>query len=293
MRLRFGSKLITSPISCVRYTQCTTSSNEGSPLQTIIVGRAEHSIFPAEPSHALEAIMPEEQVDLFRSNNPFSEDLLERLSESSKTLPLFWSSMASVSIAQKKDWLKVGSHTGSMPRDALMTVGNTLVESPFPWCCRRYEIHSSSARICRAPFIVGKDTIYDGVGDDAKHESNNNGNSSKWAINNGRPAFDTADFMRFEKTILGMFRYTTILPLRQGLLVYSPDRVTEQALRRHAVFKDWEIHAYSLTPKPGGPPIRPHTCDKFGMEPILLPIGQVDSIGGSFHWAAVDLVQSP
>lgn len=84
--------------------------------------------------------MPEEQVDLFRSNNPFSEDLLERLSESSKTLPLFWSSMASVSIAQKKDWLKVGSHTGSMPRDALMTVGNTLVESPFPWCCRRYEI---------------------------------------------------------------------------------------------------------------------------------------------------------
>lgn len=99
-----------------------------------------------------------------------------------------------------------------------------------------------------------------------------------------------------------MFRYTTILPLRQGPPVYSPDRVTEEAFRQPGVFSDWEIHAYPFTPKPRWPP-SPPACmcspwlglnttsldekrisvdklnaefatwvqDKFGIEPILLP----------------------
>lgn len=341
--------------------QLISADNEWSPLKAVIVGRVEHSIFPAEPRHAMEAIMPEEHVDLFRPNNPFSEDLLEK---AQRELDNFAAVLEQhgVRIYRPKevDWLKVGGYTGSMPRDALMTVGNTLIESPFPWRCRRYETRlaysdildeltsSGSGRICRVPLIVGRDTIYDGMGDDAKHENNTNGNSSKWAINNSRPAFDTADFMRFGKTILEQIsnvtnekgvRYlqaivpegytveileaveehvsihldTTILPHRQGLLVYSPERVTEEALRQHAVFEDWELHAYPFTPKPRGRPSPPsYMCspwsvlnaisldekhifvdelntefvawvqDEFGMEPILLPFQHVNSIGGRF-----------
>lgn len=117
---------------------------------------------------------------------------------------------------------------------------------------------------------------------------------------------------------------TIILPLRQGLLVFSPERVTEEALRRHAVFDDWELYAYPFTLNPRGPPSpSAYMCSpwlvlnalsldekrifvdemntefatwvqgKFGIEPILLPFQHVNSIGGSFHCATVDLVRSP
>ncbi|KAF7553666.1 hypothetical protein G7Z17_g3442 [Cylindrodendrum hubeiense] len=356
----------------VNEMQLISADNEWSPLRAVIVGRAEHSIFPSEPRHAMEAIMPAEYVDQFKPNHPFSADLLEKAQqELDNFAAVLEQHGVRVYRPKEVDWLKVGGYTGSMPRDALMTVGDTLIESPFPWRCRRNEIQlgysdildqlssSGSGRICRAPLILGKDTIYNGRGDDAKDGNNTNGNNNKWAINNSRPAFDTADFMRFGKTILGQISHvtnekgvqylqaivpegytveiletveehisihldTTILPLRQGILIYSPERVTEEALRRHAVFRDWELHAYPFTPKQRGPP-GPPACmcspwlvlnalsldekrifvdelntefatwvqDKFGMEPIMLPFQHVNAIGGSFHCASVDLVRSP
>ncbi|KMU80267.1 glycine amidinotransferase [Coccidioides immitis RMSCC 3703] len=175
-----------------------------------------------------------------------------------------------------------------------------------------------------------------------------------WAINNTRPSFDTADFMRFGKVIIGQLSnvtnmkgveylrsvipegYTveilqtddphamhidaTILPLRNKLMVYHPERVTEKALRQHAVFEDWELYAYPFTPEQkDGPPLymtspwlvlnalsldenrimveakdtvfASWVKEKFGMEPIMCPFQHVNSIGGSFHCATVDLVR--
>lgn len=36
----------------------------------------------------------------------------------------------------------------------------------------------------------------------------------------------------------------TILPLRQGLVLYNPKRVSDEVLRKHTVFHNWELHAY-------------------------------------------------
>ena len=94
----------------------------------------------------------------------------------------------------------------------------------------------------------------------------------EWAINNACPAFDAADFIRFGKTIVGqlsnvtnqkgveylgkavpegysvelldvtdehaMHIDATVLPLRQGLLIYNPERVSEKALRKLELLKD-------------------------------------------------------
>ena len=269
---------------------------------------------------------------------------------------------------RKVDWLRVGGYTGAMPRDGLLTVGNTLIEAPFAWGCRRNEVAlgytyildklsaSGTSRICRAPQIIGKDTIYNGK---IKGLSNGSGSSddSPWVLNNSRPAFDAADFMRFGKTIIGQMSHVTnrkgadylqavvpagysveilettdehamhidatILPLRKGLLVYHPQRVSEAALRRHEVFRDWELHPYPFTPQVRGPTSPPmYMCspwlvlnalsldenrimveaqdtqfaswvaEKFGMTPIMCPFQHVNSIGGSFHCATVDLVRS-
>jgi glycine amidinotransferase len=106
-------------------------------------------------------------------------------------------------------------------------------------------------------------------------------------------------------------------------MVYHPLRISEEELRRHKIFRDWELHAYPFSPQANNdtdPPM--YMCSswlmlnalsldenrimveasqtqfaswleqKFGMEPILLPFKHVNSIGGSFHCATVDLVRS-
>lgn len=124
-------------------------------------------------------------------------------------------------------------------------------------------------RVVRRPEYAFADTLDD--------------NEGKWAINNSRPAFDTADFMRFGRTLIDQYSHVTnqagvdyvrqhlppgytiemldvndphamhidatILPLREGLLVYHPHKVTEEALRRHTVLAEWDLRAYPFTPE--------------------------------------------
>ena len=111
----------------------------------------------------------------------------------------------------------------------------------------------------------------------------------------------------------------TILPLKHGLLVYNPLRTSEEALRKHAVLRDWDIRPYPFVPqKRDDPPLfmtsewlcmnvlsisenkviieeKDHELadwvKQFGIEAIPLPFQHVHAIGGSFHCATVDLVR--
>ena len=166
-----------------------------------------------------------------------------------------------------------------MPRDGLIAIGNTLIEAPFAWNCRKQEVSLAyqhilddlakdpSARIVRRPEHSFADSLYDA--DDSRPHDHD---TSPWVINNTRPAFDAADFMRFGSVILGQCSHVTnysgieylrknlpagyavallevndlsamhidatILPLRQGLMVYHPYKVTEESLRSHAVLQN-------------------------------------------------------
>lgn len=350
-----------------------SADDEWSPLEAVIVGRAEHSAFPSEPRHMIEATMPAVHIDNFRPSNPFPADVVAKAQlELDHFAALLKKQGIRVYRPKEVDWLKVGGYTGAMPRDGLMTIGQTLIEAPFAWRCRRREIQlaysdiidelaggGEMATICRAPLIIGADSLYDKIGDsscEGKPGNNGSSNSHPWAINNSRPAFDTADFMRFGKTVIGQLSNVTnqrgvdylqailphgysvellattddhalhidatLLPLRKGILIYNPERVSESSLRRHSVFHGWELHAYPFVPQPRSSPSPPMYMsspwlvlnalslderriiveeadtqfafwvrDKFGMEPIMCPFQHVNSIGGSFHCATVDLVR--
>ncbi|KAE8416001.1 hypothetical protein BDV36DRAFT_297513 [Aspergillus pseudocaelatus] len=112
------------------------------------------------------------------------------------------------------------------------------------------------------------------------------------------------------------------LPLREGLMVYHPKKVTEAALRAHKVLADWNLVAYPFIPQGPGPEDPPlymtspwlslnalvldgervvveasdeQTAafyEELGMQCIRCPFKHVNSIGGSFHCATVDLVRS-
>jgi glycine amidinotransferase len=188
------------------------ADDEWSKLSSIIVGRAAYSCFPSEPRHMIEATMPEHSWEQFRPNRRFPEEISK---EADKELDGLAAMLESEGIRVFRpaivDWHKVGGYTAAMPRDGLMTVGNTLIEAPFSWQCRKHEIElaysevlarlarEGNCTIVRAPTNHEHDTIYDGVlaGKDA------------WAVNDARPAFDAADFMRFGKVLIGQYSNVT------------------------------------------------------------------------------------
>ncbi|KAF4173132.1 hypothetical protein CNMCM8927_008584 [Aspergillus lentulus] len=332
------------------------ADDEWSPLLSVIVGRAGQACFPSAPTAMIEATMPSQHVHRFKPRHPFDPKLIAK---ADAELDYFAAILQAEGVQVYRppegvNWLDVNGYTGAMPRDGLMSVQNTLIEACFAWPCRSQEIEiaydailselalDSRVKVIRRPGHTLADTLLDG------HED-----SSPWVINNSRPAFDAADFMRFGKTILGQLSHVTnqagveyvqrclptgykieilevddphamhidatILPLREGLLVYNPNKVTEKSLRKHAVLADWDLRPYPFTPKESeDPPLymtSPWLClnalvldgkrvvveasdqrtakwyESLGMECILCPFKHVNSIGGSFHCATVDLVR--
>jgi glycine amidinotransferase len=340
-------------------TPLVAADTEWSRLHSVILGRAEHSCFPLAPPHMIKATMPEEHFENFKPDHPFPAELLKKADEElAQFASILQENGVQVYRPKRVEWSKFGGYTGAMPRDGLLTVGNTIIEACFSWECRHQEVElayarildelakDSSVKVVRAPKVANPDAIYEGVGEckDGVHG---------WAINNSRPAFDAADFLRFGKVLIGQLSnvtnqkgveylqkvipegYTvelldttdeyamhidaTILPLRKGLLIYNSKKVSEASLRKHQLFQDWELHAYPHLPAPREYPPRYMTSGwllmnvlsldekrvvveagdqefaeyikNFGMEPILCPFQHVNSIGGSFHCATVDLVR--
>ncbi|KAL2049443.1 hypothetical protein ABVK25_010347 [Lepraria finkii] len=303
--------------------------------------------------------MPSRYLEEFRPNHPFPEYISETAdAELNQLATILEREGIKVYRPKSVDWCNIGGYTGSMPRDGLLTVGNHIIESAYAWGCRRQEIalafedilrelaQDSSVRVIRAPTPPFPDTIYEGP-------AGGGVDGHPWVINNSRIAFDAADFMRFGKTLIGQFSHitnskgvgylrsqipqgysiemldvtnphamhidTVICPLRQGLLIYCPSRVSEEALRKHEILRDWDLRPVPFTPKPrleppsltcsdwlvmnvlvldGKKVIVDSTDTEFAewmrelrMEPVLCPLRHVNSIGGASHCATVDLVR--
>ncbi|KAL8792431.1 MAG: hypothetical protein Q9195_004964 [Heterodermia aff. obscurata] len=330
------------------------ADNEWSPLRAVIVGKAGYSRFPNDPLHMIKATMPPEHHQQFTSDRAFPPEIV-RLAEQELNCFVSILRRERVLVYRPKDmdWGKVGGYTAAMPRDGLIYDHRGLFcmeitqsrDRACVWKPLQGLAEDKRVTVVRAPKTPCPDTIYDGVGTE--------GQPHTCAINNSRPAFDAADFLRFGKTLLGQLsnvtnleglsylrravpdEYTvkilditdphamhidaTLLPLRDGLLVYNPARVTEEALKRHSVLASWELHAYPFSPRETvGPPLYMTSpwivlnllsldgkrviveaqedeladwLETLGMEPIRCPFRNVNSLGGSFHCATVDLVR--
>ncbi|KAL8846398.1 MAG: hypothetical protein Q9221_008511 [Calogaya cf. arnoldii] len=163
--------------------------------------------------------MPEAYIDLFRPNNPFPENICKHAdAELDQLASILQGEGIKVYRPNIVNWQHIGGYTGSMPRDGLITIGNHIIESAFAWNCRRQEIEleygdilrelglDASVKVIRAPKPPVPDTIYDDIKDNNEPR---NANIRPWAINNIRPAFDAADFMRFGTTVIDQYSHVT------------------------------------------------------------------------------------
>lgn len=257
------------------------SYTEWDPLEEVVVGRLAGGVFPTwQPS--MRAVLPEDSASLFqeRGGSPYPPDqvfaaereleaLVDALEEEGVTVvrpePIDHSLVFST-----PNWTSTGLYS-AMPRDLLITIGDTIVEAPLSWRCRHHEIEAyrpliksyfrQGARWLQAPRPQLTDELFS-----VDYQLDSDG----YAITEFEPVFDTADFVRFGRDIVvqkshvtndfgidwlqraleGRYRIhrvavndphamhidATIVPLAPGKMLVNPERYVP-----HDLFQGWEI----------------------------------------------------
>jgi glycine amidinotransferase len=263
------------------------SFNEWDPLEEVILGVVDGASVP--PWHVtLKATMPAHQHDFYKRSGgrPFPrqqveaarKDLLEfaQILEAEGVI-VRWPDIVDFSKSYSTpEWESAGGLYAAMPRDALLVIGDEIIEAPMAWRSRYFEATSyrsllkeyfrKGARWTAAPKPQLSDALYD-----YQYEEPADGRPVKYAITEFEPTFDAADFIRCGKDIfvqkshvsnsfgiewlrrhLGE-RYTihelkfndthpmhidaSIMPLAPGKLLANPRRVDKVP----KIFKSWDI----------------------------------------------------
>ncbi|MGW0315157.1 amidinotransferase [Streptomyces flavidovirens] len=329
------------------------SDDEWSPLEEVIVGVARGAMFPAEDDAMVQATMPREHWGKFVPGNPFPAGVVEAAERELDQLADVLSACGvRVLRPQHVNWAAVGGYSAAMPRDGLLVAGDRIIEAPMAWRSRRHEMKAYLPLLRRLqqegaqwlPAAVHRGTtclLSDGAVA---------GRSRGWVLNNARPAWDAADFLRLGGgVVLGQLSHVTnpaglahlqwrlgpdyrvhlvelddphamhidasLCPLREGLALYNPERVRPERLR-HSPLGEWELVP---APRPAGrswPPLYMTSgwvnmnvlvldservlveaadtaihalLSGLGFDPIPCPFQHVQSLGGSFHCATLDL----
>ncbi|MDA0632746.1 hypothetical protein OUY22_04900 [Nonomuraea sp. MCN248] len=266
-----------------------SSYTEWDPLEEVIVGRLAGGVFPTW-QESMRATMPPGSWRLFqeRGGQPFPQDLVDAADEELDGLARALEN-AGVTVVRPEPadhrasfgtphWSSSGGCYAAMPRDHLIVVGDTIVESPMSWRCRQFDgdafrpllksYFDRDARWLQAPRPQLTEELFA------------TGDHDEWAITEFEPVFDAADFMRFGRDLVAQrshvtnasgirwlqralgdgFRVHTIevndphamhidatlLPLAPGKLLVNRERYVPNQL-----FDGWEIRK---APQPALPP---------------------------------------
>ena len=276
-----------------------SSHTEWDPLEEVIVGIVDGASFPAwHPS--LAPVLPPGQHDTFRrhAGRPFPP---ERVEAARRELEEFVRILEGEGVTVRRpepipqrqayrtlDWTSTGMYA-AMPRDALLVVGDLIIECPMAWRSRYYEALAyrpllkeyfrGGARWSAAPKPELKDDQYDQDWSDPGEAG-----PARLVITEFEPTFDAADFTRCGRDIIaqkshvtndfgiewlrrhlgGEYRIhvfefedphpmhidATLVPLAPGKLLINPDRVS----RVPRLFKGWDVRA---APRPVIPDSHP------------------------------------
>ncbi|WP_406300710.1 amidinotransferase (plasmid) [Embleya sp. NBC_00888] len=327
------------------------SDNEWDPLEECVVGTARRSMFPAEDERMIRATMPREHWHRFVAGNPFPADIVDNAERELDGLSaLLESRGVRVRRPRPVDWTELGGYTAAMPRDGFLVVGDRIVEAPMAWRSRRDEL-SAYLPLIREYRQDGATWLPSGVSHDSACLLEGTASpDGDWAINDSRPAWDAADFLRLgEGIVVGQLSHVTnrsgvehlrerlgpgyrvhllepddphamhidasLCPLTEGLALYNPDRLTPRRLR-HTPLHDWRLVPAPVPKHRTWPPLYMTSpwismnllvlgpehvlveaedddmcalLEELGYRPLRCPFRHVQSLGGSFHCATLDI----
>ncbi|OKH98998.1 amidinotransferase [Streptomyces sp. CB02923] len=171
-------------------------------------------------------------------------------------------------------WASAGGLYAGMPRDALLVVGDIVIEAPMSWRCRYHEADAfrtlikswfrRGARWMPAPRPQLTEELYRTPGGAESPAA------ERWAVTEFEPVFDAADFLRFGEDVVvqrshvtnefgiawvrralgaeftvsvvetddphAMHIDATFAPLAPGKLLVNPERYVP-----HRLFEGWDI----------------------------------------------------
>lgn len=254
------------------------SCNEWDPLEEVVLGIAENAQYPSPDISCRSVIYPHLAPDAL-PNGSFGEKLIE---ETSEDLDHFSAALQREGVVVRRptrwehanlfstaNWQARGFHN-YCPRDTLLVIGDTIIETPGPVRSRFFETWSyrdilldcmrQSARWISAPRPMLLDDLFRACNTDTK------------TLPNDEIIFDAANILRLGrdllylvsrtgnllgaewlKTVLGdSFRVhavpgvysgshidSTFVALRPGLMLCNPERVNEDNLP--PLLKRWDI----------------------------------------------------
>ena len=257
------------------------SHTEWDLLEEVVVGIVDDARFP--PWHpALEPVLPAHQHDTFRrhAGEEFPAELVKAAdAELEELVRVLEGEGVTVrrpeALPQDQPyatpaWTSTGMYA-AMPRDALLVVGDQIIECPMAWRSRYYEnlayrplikeYFHGGARWAAGPKPELTDAQYD-----LEWTDPGEGAPARLVVTEFEPTFDAADFLRFGRDIIGqrsnvtndfgiewlrrclgdeyrvrimdfddahpMHIDATIMPLKPGLMLVNPERAPRALAER-------------------------------------------------------------
>jgi glycine amidinotransferase len=272
--------------------------NEWDLLEEVIVGIVDDASFPQWHT-SLEPVLPARQLEAFRrySGQPFPPGLIKAADrELAEFVRILEGEGVIVrrpaAIPQRRPystgaWTSTGMYA-AMPRDALLVVGDEIIECPMAWRSRYYEnlayrpllkeYFLGGARWGAAPKPELRDELYDS--DWAEPSA---GEAARLIVTEFEPTFDAADFLRCGRDIIAqksnvtnefgiewlarhlgdkynirvlefndahpMHIDATLTLLGPGKLLVNPERV----IKIPDIFRNWEVFSAPA-------PVIPDSC---------------------------------
>jgi glycine amidinotransferase/scyllo-inosamine-4-phosphate amidinotransferase 1 len=232
-----------------------SSYNEWDPLKKIVVGRADHANWPVNDlvyrQEAENSLWTESKAP----QGPVPQWIID---ETEEDLSVLCDTLTKLGVeVVRPDWMNFQVHDGLYnycPRDRFLVYGNTIVDPAMMYPCRDMEYQ------CYMDILPDADHIYHmprGKGmvlDAANVLRLNNKMLMLESASGNRAAYEwlCAKFPAVEIELCnfysGVHIDSTVVPLREGLVLLNGSRVNEENCPR--VFADWEkIYVDEVVPQ--------------------------------------------
>lgn len=301
------------------------SFNEWDPLRSVVVGRADHANWPTKDP----VFRSESERTLWKEtplpSGPVPDWIIQEANQDLDELAAVLRSL-NVEVLRPDD-LDFQEHDGMYnycPRDRLLVYGDTVVNPAMMYPCRDMEIECYKDIVDAADKYVFMPR-HEGMTLDAANIARLN---DKWifleSASGNRAAYDwlckkfPAVDIELVNFYAGVHIDSTIVPLREGLVLVNGSRVTPENLPR--VLQDWEVIYCNHVEEQGFFQypyaskwialnmlvVNPHTIIVDKNQPMLIDFLEKNqftvvpmqlrhsrTLGGGFHCVTLDLHREP